>query len=162
MDLSKYDKFLISGRSLEKVGLSDGVFVYTQSFNADVDDLYSICNRFVIFKYDNKRLSEEHPEITNPIDGYKARKVSSIFKSNLSEEGFKTKIKEILSHDNDIQNVENYISRLWDKYSFASRFYVNEQELIVSITYKNGECKDYSFHSKRFLAGVVKYKSVAN
>ena len=56
IDLSEYDKFLISGRSLERVGLPDGVYVYTQPFN-ESHDLYSICNRFVIFKYDNKRLS---------------------------------------------------------------------------------------------------------
>lgn len=159
VDLSEYDKYLISGHSLEKVGLPDGVFVYTQPLGEN--NLYSICNRFVIFKFDNKRLLEEHPEITNPVDGYKARKVSSIFDNNLSEEDFKTKIREILSHDNDIQDVEECTSRLWNKYSFASRFYRNDEKLIVSITYKNGEDKDYSFHSRRYLSGVVKYKSVA-
>ena len=62
VDLSEYDKFVISGRSLEKVGLNDGVFVYTQPLGDN--NLYSICNRFVIFKYDNKRLLEEHPEMS--------------------------------------------------------------------------------------------------
>lgn len=160
IDLSEYEKFLISGHSLEKVGLNDGVFVYTQPLGEN--NLYSICNRFVIFKYDNKRLLEEHPEITNPVDGYKARKVSSIFENNLSEDNFKRKIGEILSHDSDIQDVEECTSRLWSKYSFASRYYSNEEQLIVSITYKNGEEKDYSFHSKKYLHGVVKFKSVAN
>ena len=160
VDLSEYDKFVISGRSLEKVGLNDGVFVYTQPLGDN--NLYSICNRFVIFKYDNKRLLEEHPEITNPVDGYKARKVSSIFDNNLSENDFKRKIREILSHDSEIQDKEECTSRLWTKYSFAARYYNGEDRLIVSITYKNGEDKDYSFHSKKYLHGVVKYKSVAN
>ena len=47
--------------------------------------------------------------------------------------------QEILSHDNDIQDVENCVLRLWDKYSFASKFYSDEEALVVSITYKNGE-----------------------
>lgn len=162
VDLSTYDKFLISGHSLERVGLPDGAFVYTQPLNNDLDDLYSICNRFVIFKYDNRRLSEEHPEITNLVDGYKARKVSSIFANNLSHENFFLKMQEILSHDNDIKDVKNCVLRLWDKYSFASKFYSDEEALVVSITYKDGEYKDYSFHSRKFISGIVKYKSVAN
>lgn len=161
IDLSEYDKFLISGRSLERVGLPDGVYVYTQPFNESYD-LYSICNRFVIFKYDNKRLSEEHPEITNLIEGYKARKVSSIFANHLSSENFISRMSEILSHDTDIQDVEAYALRLWTKYSFASEFYNDDKELVVSITYKDGKYKDYSFHSKKFISGIVKYKSVAN
>ena len=162
VDLSKYDKFLISGHSLDKVGLPDGVFVYTQPLNEDRDDLYSICNRFVIFKYDNRRLSEEHPEITNLVDGYKARKVSAIFTNHMSQEAFILRMREILSHDNEIQDVENCASRLWNKYSFASEFYDEEENIVVSITYKNGEHKDYSFHSKKFISGIVRYKSVAN
>ncbi len=157
VDLSKYDKFYISGHSLEKVGLPDKAFVYTLPLGNE--DIYSICNRFVIFKYDNKRLAEEHPEITNPVDGYKARKAVTIFRRNLSEDDFKKKIANILSSDTDIKDVESCAEHLWKKYSFASDFYKNEKNLIISITYKKGECKDYSFHSLSFLHGVVKYKS---
>lgn len=142
---------------MEKVGLPDKAFVYTLPLGNE--DIYSICNRFVIFKYDNKRLAEEHPEITNPVDGYKARKAVTIFRRNLSEDDFKKKIANILSSDTDIKDVESCAEHLWKKYSFASDFYKNEKNLIISITYKKGECKDYSFHSLSFLHGVVKYKS---
>lgn len=104
-------------------------------------------------------MAEEHPEITNPVDGYKARKAVTIFRRNLSEDDFKKKIANILSSDTDIKDVESCAEHLWKKYSFASDFYKNEKNLIISITYKKGECKDYSFHSLSFLHGVVKYKS---
>lgn len=158
VDLSEYDRFLISGHSLEKVGMSDGVFVYTKPLGNE--DIYSICNRFVIFRYDNKRLTKEHPEITNPIDGYKARKVATILGTNLTPEAFKQEIGGILSSDKDIKDVNECLSYLWKKYEFASSYYKDEQYLIVSITYKHGEYKDYSFHSFNFLHGVVKYKAI--
>ena len=160
VDLSDHEKFIISGHSLEKVGVPDGAFVYTKPLNLEKEDVYSICNRIVIFKYDNKRLAVEHPEITNLVDGYKARKVKSVFENHLSESDFKMQMRHLLSLDTDIRNVDDCLSRLWDKYSFASRFYTDDEELVVPITYKNGEDKDYSFHSFRFLHGVVKYKSV--
>ena len=53
VDLSDYEKFIISGHSLEKVGVPDGAFVYTKPLNHEKEDVYSICNRIVIFKYDN-------------------------------------------------------------------------------------------------------------
>lgn len=159
VDLSEYDRFLITGHSLEKVGLPDGVFVYTQPLGNE--DIYSICNRFVVFKYDNKRLAIEHPEIGNPVDGYKARKVVTIFDNGLKEDTFKEKMGAILATDKDIEDADKCVEALWKKYSFASSYYKDEKELIVSITYKKGECKDYSFHSATFLSGVVRYKSVS-
>ena len=159
IDLSGYDKFLISGRSLEKVGLPDGTFVYSKPLK-DGEDIFSICNHFVIFKYDVKRLAEEHPEITNPIDGYKARKVITICPNNLCEQDFKEKFRPIILNDGEINDSENCIECLWHKYSFASASYKDDPELIVSITYKKGEQKDYSFHSVKFLKGIVKYKSI--
>lgn len=159
INLSKYEKYLISGHSLEKVGLPDGVFVYTTPL--DSKDLYSLCNHFVIIKYDNERLYKEHPEITNPVDGYKARKVVTIIETNLTEENFNKKMEAILSSDKEIQDVNQCIQCLWRKYKFASEYYNSEDKLIVSITYKEGKCKDYSFHSLQFVQGVVKYKSVS-
>lgn len=158
VDLSEYDRFLISGHSLESVGLPDGVFVYTRPLGNE--DVHSICNRFVIFKYDNERLSKEHPEITNPVDGYKARKAVTIMENGLARESFEERMTGILSSDKDIKDVDECLKHLWMKYEFASSYYAAEQNLIVSITYKKGRCKDYSFHSSKFLYGVVKYKSV--
>ena len=160
VDLSNYEKFLISGRSLEKVGISDGSFVYTQPIKTE-KELHTLCGRFVVFKYDNDRLREEHPEITDLVeDGFKARKVVAIFSNGLEEEAFNNKITPILSVDKDIDDVESCKACLWKKYAFASKYYKDDSNLIVSITYKDGEKKDYSFHSFKFLQGVVKYKSL--
>lgn len=159
VDLSGYDKFLISGRSLERAGIPDGVFVYTLPVKEQ--EIGTLRNRFVVFKYDNDRLREEHPEITNLVEeGYKARKVVAIFPNNMDEEGFRAQILPILSADEEIRDAEACATNLWRKYSFASRYYANDANLIVSITYKDGERKDYSFHSVRYLQGVVKYKSL--
>lgn len=159
VDLSEYDRFLITGHSLEKAGLADGVFVYTKPLGSE--DIYSICNRFVIFRYDNRRLAVEHPEIKNPVEGYKARKAVTVFENNLTEDMFRQRMGGILSADKDIEDADKCMKSLWDKYLFASKYYSEEKELIVSITYKNGEYKDYSFHSGSFLSGVVRYKSVS-
>jgi len=158
VNLDSYTKYIISGKSLEKVGIADRTYVYTSTPN---DDLYSLINRFVIFRYDNKRLAEEHPEIKNPVEAFKARKVASIFHTKLSKSDFDEKMNVILSSDNEIADTTKCVEHLWKKYSFASGFYDKEDVLIVSITYKdNGTRKDYSFHSPTFLAGVVKYKSI--
>jgi len=159
VNLSSYSKYIISGKSLEKVGISDGSYVYTSKPDGD---LYSLINRFVIFRYDSKRLAEEHPDIQNPVDAFKARKATSVFNTRLSKSDFVKKIGALLSADSEIKDVAKCTEHLWKKYSFASDFYDNDKFLIVSITYKdNGTCKDYSFHSPAFLAGVVKYKSVS-
>lgn len=159
VDLSEYEKFLISGPSLQKAGLPDGAFVYTKPLGGE--DIYSICNRFVIFRYDNERLAKEHPEITDPVEGYKARKVVNVLNNGLKKEEFEQRMTEILSSDHEIKDVLKCVAHLWKKYDFASAYYQGEPKLIVSITYKNGEGKDYSFHSVKFLHGVVKYKSVS-
>ena len=160
VDLFEHDKFLISGHSLEKVGLPDGAFVYTKPL--DNEDIYSLCGRFVVFAYDNERLSKEHPEITNLVDdGYKARQVVTVLENNLAKERFMERMNKILSADDEIKDKGTCIECLWKKYEFASNYYHNEKELVVSITYKQGERKDYSFHSLKFLHGVVKYKSIS-
>lgn len=162
VDLSNYDKFIIYGKSLQRVGLPDGVFVYTKPLE-EGEDIYSICHRFVVFKYDNQRLAKEHPEIKNLVEGFKARKVETIFETNLIENEFKKRMGQLLEADNDIpdKNKDECVEKLWEKYKFANDYYKNEDKLIVSITYKKGECKDYSFHSPKYLHGVVRYKSVS-
>ena len=37
--------------------------------------------------------------------------------------------------------------------------YNEDEYLIMSITYKNGICKDYSFHSPKWLYGIVEYNT---
>lgn len=144
IDLSDFDKFLITGNSLEKVELSDSTFVYTKPLGDD--DIYSICNHFVIFKYDN--------------DEYRARKVVAILETNLSKTNFEEKFKGILMSDTDVTDVDDCLKYLWKKYEFASDYYKEDKELIISMTYNSEQCKDYSFHSVHFLYGVVRYKSI--
>lgn len=158
VDLSEFDKFLITGHSLEKVGLPDGAFVYAQAVSRE--ELYSICNRFVIFKYDIERLVKEHPEISDPVEGYKARKVVTILDNHLSQSKFEEIMRNILTSDSEVVDVNDCLKHLWKKYEFASSYYSEDTEIIVSITYKEGQHKDYSFHSIQYLQGVVRYKSV--
>lgn len=161
VDLSGYDKFIVSGPSLEKVGLHNGSYIYTKELKDD-EPIESICNHFVVFEFDKDRFKIEHPEIKDPVDGYKVRKVIALLPTQLTEEEFIKKISEYLDKDNEIDNKIQCVDCLTKKYKFASDYYKDkdEDELIISITYRNGEEKDYSFHSKEFLRGVVKYKSV--
>ena len=158
VNLSEYDRYLIRGHSLEKVDLPDGVFVYARPLGNE--DVYSICNHFVIIRYDNERLAKEHPEITNPVEGFKARKVVTVLDNHLAETKFKEEFRKILASDSEITDVDRCLNHLWSKYKFASLFYQDDQRLMVSITYKDGVTKDYSFHSFRFLSGVVRYRSI--
>ena len=67
--------------------------------------------------------------------------------------------------DLDFQNSTDeeqkaFLDKIVGKYLFASNYYTNDNKLIMSITYKSGKEKDYSFHSPQFLYGVVKYNSI--
>lgn len=158
VNLDKCIRYVISGHSLERVGIDDGMFVYTVAPAADV--LSSIEGKFVIFRYDNERLVAEHPDITDPVESYKARKVVAIVPSGVTYEQFTHFMYPLLSNDTEIDGVDECMSCLWSKYEFASRFYHEDKSLIVSITYKDsGRRKDYSFHSAKFLVGVIKYRS---
>ena len=139
--------------------MPNGAFVYTKPL--EKENIYSLRGRFVIFKYDNERLIKEHPEITNPVNGYKARKVVTILDNNSTKEVFMEVMDKILSDDKEIEDKTTYLKNLWKKYEFASHYYHDEEKLVVSITYKQGKYKDYSFHSLKFLYGVVKYKSIS-
>lgn len=156
VDLSKYDKYVIRGNSLEREGLYSDTYVYTLPVGYGEEQ--SILGKFVIFRYDNARLAVEHPEIT-AVDGHKARKAVMFIPTRLSQPEFEAAMRTVLENDPDITDAEACLAKLWTKYNFASGFYVNDDRLIVSVTYKKGEYKDYSFHSLRFLTGVVKYKS---
>lgn len=70
-----------------------------------------------------------------------------------------------MSPDKEFQHLEfdkkeAFIAKIAKKYKFASDYYSNDQNLIMSITYKYGKEKDLSFHSPRFLFGIVKYNSI--
>lgn len=158
VDLSGYDTFIISGDSLVKVGLYPGTKVYTLPFGNQYKK--SISGKFVILRYDLVRQEREHPDIRVTEDSYKARKAVKFIKNCLPESDFKELVSDILSKDSEIENKEKLLRNLWIKYKFASDFYPDEESLMMSMTYKKGEGKTYSFHSPKFIAGVVEYKSV--
>ena len=80
-------------------------------------------------------------------------------------DSIKNQINEIMSSDKEFQHLESdkkeaFIAKIAKKYKFASDYYSNDQNLIMSITYKYGKEKDLSFHSPSFLFGIVKYNSI--
>lgn len=158
VDLSKFDTFLISGDSLHKAGLKSGTYVYTlqpKDFN-----LRNIPGKFIIFRYDVERQKKEHPDVDISSDSLKARKAELIIDTKLSETDFRKEMSLRIIEDDEFMNKDEVLSSLWRKYKFASDFYSNKDNLIVSMTYKQGKRKTYSFHSPDFLVGIVEYKSV--
>lgn len=120
----------------------------------------------LIFNIDNDRTLKEHP-LKNIVvnNGLKTRKAIGIVQTKLDEEQIKNQINKIMSSDKEFQHLEfdkkeAFIAKIAKKYKFASDYYSNDQNLIMSITYKYGKEKDLSFHSPRFLFGIVKYNSI--
>lgn len=159
VDLSSMRRFIIDGISLEKVGLEDKTIVYTDK-NYDKNDLSSLIGSFIVLKIDNDRTMQEHPDIALRINGFKARKLVAVFPTKMEHNTFMERMRGMLEKDNEVVDVEKCITHLWEKYEFASNYYKDENILLVSITYKNGESKDYSFHSLEYLEGIVRYRNL--
>lgn len=161
VDLSKMRKFILEGESLYKLGLPHGTIVYTD-MNYDPDNLSSLAERFIILKIDNNRIMKEHPEITSRVTGYKARKAVDCFPTTMDDGLFTKRMTCLLKGDSDIreEDIPNCTERLMKKFKFAAEYYKEDKYIIVSVTYKDGECKDYSFHSLKLLEGIVRYKNV--
>lgn len=162
IDLSKMRKFYIDGKSLRKAGLDDGTVVYTEMLS-DEDSLLLLVDSFIILKMDKDRMKAEYPEKPEPINGFKARKAVAVLPTKMDMAVFGSKMSEILKGDTEIaeNEWESCLERLKTKYQFASDYYKDDKEIIVSITYKgDDETKDYSFHSPSWLAGVVRYKNI--
>lgn len=158
VNLSDHDTFIIMGDSLAKAGIPSNTYVYTLS--PDKRRLEDIMGKFVIFRYDVARQAKEHPDMNVTNDSYKARKALFLIPCRLSEEKFREEFLPVLVNDPEIENKELTLENLYAKYRFASDFYTDDNQLIVSTTYKDGNEKAYSFHSARFLVGVVDYRSV--
>lgn len=154
VNLSKYRKFLIKGNSLERVGLKSGDYVFTRECQPE-----EVVNKFVVFKYDLKRQAEQYPDRKIESDSHKARKAIKIIATNLSESEFYNAIKMLIDNDSEIKEKDSFKSAIWEKYRFASEFYSEQKILIMSLTYKDGCDKMYSFHSPDFLVGVVEYRT---
>lgn len=178
VDVSNLTPLIIDGHSLEPLGIKDGSTIFVEE-NKDKDknkdenkddiqnkELANLIGRFVVFNIDNDRTLKEHP-LKNIIvsNGLKTRKVIGIVQTKLDEKQIKNQINEIMSSDKEFQHLESdkkeaFIAKIAKKYKFASDYYSNDQNLIMSITYKYGKEKDLSFHSPSFLFGIVKYNSI--
>lgn len=167
VDVSNLEQLIVKGKSLEPFGIKDGATVFVKRLepNPNEEKLEKLIGRFIVFEIDNERTLKEHPlkNITIAEGGLKLRKVVKII-SRTSPDA-ETVILDFLNHyDNDFQlqsNEEkrNEYDRYLRKYQFAKSYY-NDDFLIMSITYKNGKCKDYSFHSPKFLYGQVEYNTI--
>ena len=124
-----------------------------------------LIGRFIVFKIDNERTLHEYPlkNITIANDGLKLRKVVKLLYTKESD--IESQIEKFLL-DNDSEfakKTEEERKKEYDryikKYQFASSYYNEDEYLIMSITYKNGICKDYSFHSPKWLYGIVEYNT---
>ena len=172
VDVSNLTPLIIDGHSLEPLGIKDGSTIFVEeNKNENKDDiqnkeLANLIGRFVVFNIDNDRTLKEHP-LKNIIvsNGLKTRKVIGVVQTKLDEKQIKNQINEIMSSDKEFQHLESdkkeaFIAKIAKKYKFASDYYSNDQNLIMSITYKYGKEKDLSFHSPSFLFGIVKYNSI--
>lgn len=171
VDVSNLTPLIIDGHSLEPLGIKDGSTIFVEKEDEKEDDiqkkkLANLIGRFVVFNIDNDRTLKEHP-LKNIIvsNGLKTRKVMGIVQTKLDEKQIKNQINEIMSSDKEFQHLESdkkeaFITKIAKKYKFASDYYSNDQNLIMSITYKYGKEKDLSFHSPKFLFGIVKYNSI--
>lgn len=180
VDVSNLTPLIIDGHSLEPLGIKDGSIIFVEKKvekkkdekkDEKKDDiqnkeLANLIGRFVVFNIDNDRTLKEHP-LKNIIvsNGLKTRKAIGIVQTKLDEKQIKNQINEIMSSDKEFQHLESdkkeaFIAKIAKKYKFASDYYSNDQNLIMSITYKYGKEKDLSFHSPSFLFGIVKYNSI--
>lgn len=168
VDVSKLTPLIIEGPSLEPLGIKNQSTIFVQPEPEQLPDesLKKLIGRFVVYKIDNERTLKEHPLKNISVNnGFKARKVVNIVNTKLDNIQIEQIIHDFLKKDLDFQNSTDeeqkaFLDKIVGKYLFASNYYTNDNKLIMSITYKSGKEKDYSFHSPQFLYGVVKYNSI--
>mgnify|MGYP000705565898 FL=1 len=170
VNMTGLQQFVVKGKSMEYFGINDGSFIFVKEFKKDEDKdneefLKTLIGRFVVFNIDNDRTVVEYPlkNITIVEGGLKLRKVVGILKNK--DTNIKDKINAFLEkNDADYQKFTEEEKKIRcdkyvKKYKFASSYYVNDNNIIMSVTYKGGIEKDYSFHSPTWLYGKVEYNT---
>lgn len=167
VDMSNLEQLKVVGKSLEPFGIKDGAIVFVKKIKIENSEkeLDNLIGRFIVFKIDNERTLKEYPlkNITVTEDGLKLRKVVKII--NKRNPNAQNEILDFINqYDTDFQELEatdkrNESDRYLKKFNFAASYYGNDDFLIMSITYKNGEYKDYSFHSPKWIYGIVEYNT---
>ena len=164
VNLSKYQKIIVKGHSLEKLGIDDNSIVYCSNweFANKNCSLEQLPGRFIILNIDNERTTEEHPLDPNYFhsNGKKARKALKIVKLDLKDSEIEELSNSILKDIKDEDEKKRLLQEIKQKYGFASKYYFNkgDKNLIMSLTYRNnGKDLGFSFHSPRYVCGIVEY-----
>lgn len=156
IDWSAYTAFVIRGISLAPEKILDKTIVLAKMIpcwfrwiNRSKYWEYIKKGKFIILKNDSKRSKKEYPD-RKVLSGIKIRRVVSPIKKGLKKDDFLSILKD--------ENIpESSLERIYGKYDFACNYYKRENKLILSVTYKSTGEKDLSFHSIKFLRGIVKY-----
>lgn len=148
VNIRDYDIFVVDGESMANCGIHTGNGVLVSRLL----DKKNIANgTIVIYEIDSERYMHDHPNMSEPQYGFKIRQLLGYAKLENSNDTILKNIKKI---DEDL-NEEFFKNALNSKLDKA-RDYFKNQNVTISITYKNG-IKDYSIHSFSELYGVVKY-----
>ncbi len=171
VNISNFEQLVVSGKSLERFGIKDGSILFVRKIGKEKEIkeefLKGLIGHFVVFKIDNERILQEYPlkNIVVAEGGLKLRKALLLLEINNSKDNAKLIEKFLEENDDEFKlksepDKKNELEKYIKKYSFAATYYSNDKFLIMSITYKNGEYKDYSFHSPEWLYGVVEYNTL--
>lgn len=162
--------YLVDGNSLEPEGFRNGSTIYVdKDVVASMEQLQleTFIGRFVVIAIDDERYRLEHPEKPIRIEGgFKVRKVLGFFDSNVQREGFNELMNGLIEkfngspYHNCVDDRHRFIESLYQKFDSARRYYRDEPKIMVFVTYKEGVYRDFSFHSPKYIVGVVRY--VAN
>lgn len=156
IDKHKYRVALIKGNSLKPEGVVDGsilfvkIITWWKRINTEKCLNLIQSKNFIILRNDAKRAKKEHPE-REVLNGLKLRQFIQTVDTNLD----KMELDSIIQNDYDNASDE-FKECIWCKYEFARKYY-KDTKLILSKTYKNGNEKDLSFHSVKFLRGIAAY-----
>jgi len=148
--LSDYIVFEVAGKSMEPQGIADGDFLLTKEISEQEAIQY---NDYIIIEVD--------PEVfDDPECDYKLRKALIGINSNDNLDNKMEILREMGHHQ---LLLEKYQRLFREKYEKARGKY-NHDQLIASITYRDGEMR-YSFHSRKFVkfrAEIKARKDVAD
>lgn len=164
INLSEYQKIIVKGHSLEKLGIDDNSIVYCSKWRLDNENctLEQLPGRFIILDIDNERTTQEHPLDPNYFhsNGKKARKALRIVEVSLSDSKIEEISNSILRDIKDEDEKKRLSVEIKQKYEFASQYYSQkgDEKLIMSLTYRNnGKDLGFSFHSPRYVTEIVEY-----
>lgn len=162
VNLSSFERILIKGHSLEKLGILDNSMAYVSIWD-DKNSIESLAGRFIILNIDNERTTCEHPLEPNYFhsDGKKARKVLRIVSTGMDSAAV-SKLCENILKDLEESEQKRLETEIRTKYEFASKYYGDkgDKKLIMSLTYRrDGKNLGFSFHSPKYLYGVIEYVS---